>query len=45
MNEYQQFSLVFFTGVALPLLVIGTYWFAVDSAKRYVDKEIRKVKR
>jgi hypothetical protein len=45
MDEIQQFGLVFFTGVAIPTLLIGTYWFAVDSAKRYVDKEIRKVKR
>lgn len=43
MTDYELLSLVFIVGLAIPITVYGVYWFAVDSAKRYVDKEIRRV--
>lgn len=44
MTQYELVSLVFVIGVSIPITLFAVYWFAVDSAKRYMDKEIRKVK-
>jgi uncharacterized membrane protein YciS (DUF1049 family) len=45
MEQYELLSTVFVVGVSIPITLFGVYWFAVDKSKRYVDKEIRKVKR
>lgn len=42
MEQYELLSLVFIVGVSLPITLFFVYWAAVDSAKRYVDKEIRE---
>lgn len=42
MNQFDLYSAVFVVGLSIPVTLYGVYWFAVDTAKRYVDKEIRK---
>lgn len=44
MSELDLISLAFIGGLSIPVVLYMVYWFAVDSMKRYVDREIREAK-
>jgi hypothetical protein len=45
MQEYDLIALAFIGGVSLPAILYFVYWLALDEAKKYVDGEIREVKK
>jgi len=45
MNQLELLSTVFIAGVSIPVALFFVYWVAVDQAKRYVDGELKEVRK